>query len=333
MKLLRKILFPFAILYGMVVYVRNKFFDCGLLTSKSYDFPVICVGNISVGGTGKSPMVEYLINLLQGENKVATLSRGYKRKTKGFQLVGRNAKSEEVGDEPLQFKTKFPDALVTVDEDRQNGIANLLNFKHPPNIIVLDDAFQHRKVTPGLAILLTAYDDLYADDFLLPMGNLRESRRGANRADIIVVTKCPADISETQRLKIQKKLKLKSKQSLYFSAIAYNEKVLNFKFSKNLKELGAFTLVTGIAKPKPLVAHLKGLGLDFEHLAFSDHHHFSQFELSRLNQSAILVTTEKDYMRLRGKLPAEKLYYLPIGVQFIEGENAFRQEINAFISQ
>lgn len=332
MKLLRKILFPFSVLYGLIVFVRNKMFDKNILSSKSYPFPVICIGNLSVGGTGKSPMVEYLINLLKSEHKIATLSRGYKRTTKGFRLLSGNETTSEVGDEPLQFKTKFPEIMVSVDEDRQDGIAKLRDLKTPPEIILLDDAFQHRKVTAGLNILLSSYGDLYIDDFILPTGNLREPRSGAKRSDIIVVTKCPPTISLEEQEEIRGKLKLDKNQSLYFSTIMYNEKVLNAFSSKELINLGSFTLVTGIANPRPLVEFLKKLKLNFKHLAFPDHHHFTNSELDVLQQHKTIVTTEKDYMRLKNELPVDQLFYLSIGTEIIGGSKAFDREIINFVN-
>ena len=211
MNLLRKILFPFAILYGLITSFRNFLFDKGILKSYSFDLPIIAVGNLSVGGTGKTPQIEYLIRLLSDNYKVATLSRGYKRKSEGFVLADKNANAEILGDEPFQFYQKFPNVQVAVDANRKNGIEQLLNQNEKPEIILLDDAFQHRKVKAGYYILLTAYNDLYADDYILPTGNLRESRSGAKRANIVIVTKCPANLSLDKQNTIKKKLKRKQK--------------------------------------------------------------------------------------------------------------------------
>ena len=203
MNLLRKILFPFAILYGLITSIRNFLFDKEILKSYSFDLPIIAVGNLSVGGTGKTPQIEYLIRLLLTKYKVATLSRGYKRKSEGFVLADANANAEILGDEPFQFFQKFPEILVAVDANRKNGIEQLLSQKEKPEVILLDDAYQHRKVKAGFYILLTAYDDIYVDDFMLPTGNLRESRSGSQRADVVVVTKCPPNLSETEQLSIK----------------------------------------------------------------------------------------------------------------------------------
>ena len=199
MKLLRNLLYPFALLYGGVVWIRNKCFDWGILKSQSFSIPVICVGNLNVGGTGKTPMIEYLIRLLKDHYNVATLSRGYKRKTSGFKEVLVTDTAGSVGDEPLQFKRKYKTIKVAVDEKRVNGITELLKLKAAPNLILLDDAFQHRYVKAGFNIMLTSYNDLFIDDIMLPTGNLREPKSGARRADCIVVTKCPEHLSVTER--------------------------------------------------------------------------------------------------------------------------------------
>lgn len=331
MELLRKILFPFAWLYGGIVFFRNKLFDANLLSSKAYSFPVICIGNLRVGGTGKSPMVEYLLRLLQEKKRIATLSRGYKRSTQGFLLLNGAETAKEVGDEPLQFKTKFPNALVAVDESRQHGIAELQKLVPAPEVVLLDDAFQHRKVRAGLTILLTSYGDLYMDDFLLPMGNLRESKNGAKRTDIIIVTKCPGNLTVEARERIRKKLKPKTHQSLYFSTVEYHEHVFNGISIKKLEELNGFTLVTGIANPKPLLEFLKSKKLDFQHKAFADHHHFTATELNEFQQHKIILTTEKDFMRLKNELPPEKLYYLSIRVKILWDAEKFDREIGDFV--
>ena len=221
MNLVRKFLFPFAILYGFITSIRNFFFDKGILKSYSFDVPVIAVGNLSVGGTGKTPQIEYLIRLLSSKYKVATLSRGYKRKSEGFVLADAHSNASILGDEPFQFYTKFPNIQVAVDANRKNGIEQLLSQESKPDIILLDDAYQHRKVKAGFYILLTSYGDLYADDFILPTGNLRESRSGAQRANLVIVTKCPENLSLDEQQKIKEKLKLSVSQELYFSFIVF----------------------------------------------------------------------------------------------------------------
>jgi len=333
MQILRKLLFPFSVLYGIVVWLRNKFFDWKILASASYHFPVITVGNLSMGGTGKSPMIEYLIGLLQPHYQTATLSRGYKRKTKGFFLLHLENEAEDVGDEPLQFKTKFPDVLVAVDENRQNGIERLRSLNYPPEIILLDDAFQHRKVNAGFSILLTAYQDLYSKDMILPAGNLREPKSCANRADVIIVTKCDLTISDKEKNKIASSLAIKPHQQVFFTGIHYEDYFTNGKQQIPIDLMEGFNLVTGIAKPKPLVNHLKKNGLNFKHNPYPDHHFFTDKELQTLKNLPLIVTTEKDYMRLKKHIPKEKLFYLPIRTVFLGNQDVFDRRIRSFVEQ
>lgn len=331
MKLLRFLLFPFAVLYDVITRIRNWFFNIGILKSTPFDIPVIAVGNLSVGGTGKSPQIEYLIRLLKDNYKIAVLSRGYKRKTEGFQLVNDTHTAEDVGDEPLQFYKKFKnDITVAVDADRTNGIQQLLQNDIPPQVVLLDDAYQHRKVTASSYILLTKYNDLYVDDFLLPTGNLRESRRGAKRAKVIVVTKCPENLSKAAQEKIVRKINPKSYQKVFFTTIAYDE---NLKGTEelavsDLKEKEVL-LVTGIANPKPLLNFLEEKGVSFKHLNFPDHHNFTQQDIENIkksfdelpSQQKIILTTEKDYMRLEGKI--DQLNYISIKSKFLSEDEIF----------
>lgn len=297
----------------------------------SYDFPVICVGNLSAGGTGKTPMVEYLIRLLKDKTKLATLSRGYGRKTKGFLLAEENITATELGDEPFQFYHKFKDEIsVAVDEDRQHGIAALRTLKIKPEVVILDDAFQHRKVKAGYNILLTTYANLYVDDFVLPTGNLREPKKGAKRANIIVVTKCPELLSQEEKEAIVLKLKPKVYQHVFFSHIDYNDSVLNETQKVGLKALKSFTLVTGIANAKPLVNYLKSQQLDFNHIEFKDHHNFTADDVKKLSKLERIVTTEKDYMRLKNEdVLKDKLYFLPI-ITVIDNSDEFDALVKEF---
>ena len=235
MILLRKLLFPLAILYGFITTVRNYLYDKGILPSHSFNIPVIAVGNLSVGGTGKTPQIEYLIRLLSPQYRVATLSRGYKRQSKGFVLADANTNAEILGDEPFQYFQKFPQIQVAGDADRCNGITQLLAQKEKPEVILLDDAFQHRKVNAGFYILLTSYGDLFCDDYMLPTGNLRESRNGAKRANVIVVTKCPSDLSEHEQQSI--KQRIASEVPIFFSFVDYDDKVYNPKESLTVSEI------------------------------------------------------------------------------------------------
>ncbi|MFN2261486.1 MAG: tetraacyldisaccharide 4'-kinase [Psychroflexus sp.] len=331
MKFLRYLLFPFGFLYALITSIRNWLFDINILKSKSFEIPVICVGNLNVGGTGKSPMIEYLIRTLKSDFSIATLSRGYKRETSGYVEVKETSSAKAVGDEPLQFKMNFKDILVAVDEDRQHGISNLLKSLYSTNLILLDDAFQHRKVHAAFNILLTAYGDLYCDDFILPVGNLRETRAGAKRAQCIVVTKCPKNLGEENQQKIVKKLKPNSNQKVLFSYIDYADFVVGAEQEFHLKDFDDFTLVTGIAKPKPLVNFLDENNKNFEHLKFPDHHHFSETDLKTINSKDLILTTQKDYVRLRNFVDSSKLYYLPIESKIIGDNFKLANQVQAFL--
>ena len=338
MKVLRFILFPFAILYDFVTRIRNLFFDIGVFKQTSFKTPVIVVGNLSVGGTGKTPQIEYLIRLLKDTYKTAVLSRGYKRKTTGFVLLNNKHSAEDVGDEPLQYFKKFKNLDVAVDANRVAGISNLVENREP-NVVLLDDAFQHRKVKGSFYILLTKYDDLFINDFLLPTGNLRESRVGAKRADVILVTKCPENLPKEAQNRIKEKLK-KFNKKVFFTSISYKDKVIGASEIPVL-ELNNFEvlLITGIANPLPLTKYLKDLNVTFQHLKFGDHHHFSENEIKdiqnrfkEMSSSKIILTTEKDYVRLLDKI--NDLYYLPIETTFLNEDNkAFNLLINNHLKE
>jgi tetraacyldisaccharide 4'-kinase len=334
MGLLRKILFPLAILYGLVTAIRNLLYDKNILKSARFDVPVIAVGNLSVGGTGKTPMIEYLVRILDGYS-LAVLSRGYKRKTQGFRLADATDSPETIGDEPFQFYKKFPQIKVAVDADRKRGIRNLLDQPDAPRVILLDDAFQHRRVKAGLYVLLTSYDDLYSDDFMLPTGNLREGKSGARRAQLIVVTKCPPDLSEAERDTIRKKLKPQRGQHLSFATIGYAAQLEGPQQVSVASVRGESKLVlAGIAKPQPFFDHVASPQDTV--LRFPDHHAFTEMDvqsiLSQANDRKI-VTTEKDFVRLDGKLPKEQLYHLPIETIFLAGKDKFDQTISGFVAQ
>jgi len=330
MWLLRKILFPVSLVYGLVVYLRNRFYDWGVFPSKSYRTPVICIGNLNVGGTGKTPMIELLISLLQNQYKVAVLSRGYRRKSKGFVLGTVDSTVADLGDEPFQIHSKFEKVQVAVDANRQNGIS-ILERDIKPDVILLDDAFQHRKVKPGFSILLTAYDNLYSSDWYLPTGNLRDSRREARRADILVVTKNPPESSESEQSKIKHKLGPRAHQKMVFSYLDYDENLYGTGLLKCIDELKGIklTLVTGIANPKPLVYFLEENGISYEHLAFKDHHDFSPQEIETIRSKPIVLTTEKDYMRLKNEVSCN---YIAIQhVFFGNGLNDLKIELEGFM--
>lgn len=333
MNILRYILFPIVPIYYFVTWLRNLLYDAGVFSSKTYDFPVICVGNLSVGGTGKSPMIEYLIRLLKDNKRLATLSRGYKRSTEGFCVADEIATAKTIGDEPFQFYRKYAnDITVAVDANRQNGIANLMDLKNAPEVILLDDAYQHRKVQAGFNILLSTYSDLYVNDWVLPTGNLREPRVGAKRANVIVITKCPTDISTSEKSKILKKISPKKGQRVFFSSIQYADDVFSEEREIPLSSLKDFTLVTGIANATPLVNHLQNQGLQFDHLHYKDHYHFTNEDIDLFEKKSLILTTEKDYVRLLQHTSLkDKVFYLPIEVS-IDKTESFNMLIENFVT-
>lgn len=332
LRLLRKTLLPFSWLYGCALMVRHALYDWKLLKSAVHPVPVICVGNLSFGGTGKTPLVAYLVGLLQAHYRVAVLSRGYKRVSSGFQLANEEATVASVGDEPFLYYKRFPGVLVAVDANRNRGVRNLLGLPQPPQLILLDDAFQHRRIRPGLAILLTAYAHLYACDALAPAGGLRDLKRRAKQAAIVVVTKCPRDLSVTDQNNIRTKLRLAPRQRLFFSGIRYGAVAKSATGDRPLEGFGSggCTLVTGIAHPEPLLAFLRERNIAFEHLQYPDHHRFSGRDIALLRKKGQILTTEKDYMRLEGKLP--QLWYLPIDVFFLKEGEQFNELIASFVA-
>ncbi len=330
---LRILLLPFSILYGVIVSIRNWLFDIHIIRSTSFDFPIITVGNLSVGGTGKTPQIEYLIRLLQHHYSIAVLSRGYKRKSEGFVLANEKSTVLDLGDEPFQYHQKFGKVQIAVDENRVNGVQQIMQIKPKTDIVLLDDAYQHRKIKAGFQVLLSSYDSLFYNDFMMPTGNLRELWWGKRRADIIVISKCPENLSDQEQQKITKRINPSKNQQIFFTKIAYASKVLGSKqldlklFFKN-----KIILVTGIAKPKPLLNFLNKQGVDFEHLKFPDHHHFTETELKMIklkSKKAKILTTEKDYVRLENEI--DELYYLPIEIQFLNQKETFDQKILSFV--
>jgi len=325
---IRKLLFPFSLLYRCIMSIRNFLYDKGVFKSYSFNIPIIVVGNLSVGGTGKTPQTEYLIRLLSKEFKVAVLSRGYRRKTKGYILANSSSTADTIGDEPFQIFQKFPQIDLAVDSDRRNGIENLIK-QNKPDVIILDDAFQHRRVKAGFYILLTAFDDLYFNDLVLPAGNLRESKKGAERADVIIVTKCPNNLSDIAQNNIKKKIGIN--RPIYFSKIGYADSVTGREGEISTIEIKKTEklLLAGIAKPKPFFEYLQ-TGKDVE-MKFKDHHHFTDEEIERIQTLAnnkIIVTTEKDYVRLKEK-QINKLYYLPMESKFVlKGDDFDNQILN-----
>jgi len=342
-KYLRLLLLPFSLVYGIVVILRNMLYDKGVLPSRRFEIPVICVGNLVVGGSGKSPVTEYLVDLLAGY-RIAILSRGYGRETKGFLYADGTATARSIGDEPLQFYHKFPGITVAVCEDRVYGIEQLKD-KH--DLIILDDAFQHRRVTPGFSILLFEYQKLLEPQFILPAGNMREPFWGYRRANLLLVTKAPLVLSEEQKAECARRFDPSA--DLFFSAIKYAE--LNGLYTQekcsleSLRDKTVF-LLTGIANPAPLLRELKSYTPHIDHHDYPDHHSFSRQNLSRLADAflrhpakeKIILTTEKDAQRLFDVTFKELLlnlpvFYLPIKVNIDEDRTqAFNQKILKYVS-
>jgi tetraacyldisaccharide 4'-kinase len=344
-KSFRILLFPFSLLYGLVVIIRNFLFNKKLFRSVSFNMPIICVGNLSVGGTGKSPMVEYLLRLLQNENKVGTISRGYKRKTKGYALAVQSTTALDIGDEPMQFHLKFPDVAVAVGEERIVAIPQLLHDRPETKVIVLDDAFQHRSVAAGLNILLTDYSNLFTRDFFLPTGDLRDQRSSYKRAEIIVVTKCPTNLSDEEKNKVRKEIAPLPWQKLFFTCIKYGTPyhIIN-KENYDVTEDTEVLLVCGIANPKPLKNYLAECAKTYYQQLYSDHHIFRIDDLNEIDlrfktiedKNKIVLTTEKDAVRLmkfQQELQTWPMYVLPVQHQFLFNEGMhFDASVLTYIS-
>lgn len=346
-KTLRHILYPIALGYGAITKGRNVLFDKGILESKSYQTPIISLGNITVGGTGKTPHTEYLIKLLQDKYKIATLSRGYGRHTKGFKEATTTSNAYECGDEPCQIKQKFNDITVVVDENRREGV-EILEEKYQPQVIIMDDAYQHRYVKPGYSILLIDYSRPLHKDVMLPTGNLREYKGGANRADIVIITKCPQNISTEQKEQIKRVTKLSADQAIFFSTFVYGNMKSVFNNNNQVPTLKGMTvlLVTGIAQPQALREHLEKNEARVEMLTYADHHNFSQKDADKItntfntlaNKNKVIITTEKDAVRLRSELnfPSSvknSMFYIPIEPHIIDDAHTFHQKIFNYVTK
>ena len=340
-KLLRYILFPFSIIYGLIIDFRNFLFEKNILKASEFDVKTIQVGNLSAGGTGKTPHVEYLIRLLKGGYKTATLSRGYGRIKIGYQKAKETSTAQDIGDEPLQFYSKFDDITVYVDAKRVNGIINIMSQEEVPEIVIMDDAFQHRAIKSGFSILLTDYSSPFYKDFMLPTGNLREFPKGKKRADVIVVTKCPIQFTEEDQAKIKSKLKPDTNQAVFFSRIKYGK--LRSVWDASVLEFDSIDellLITGIANPKPLMSYLEEKNKELIHLKFPDHHSFTDKNIQNIittfenikAKNKFIVTTEKDAMRLKSYKELEKfsVYYLDIEIDIINKKNEFDKLIKNY---
>ena len=344
LKSFRYLLLPISWLYGAIIWLRNKLYDKNILKSASFNFPIICVGNLATGGTGKTPMTEYLIRLLKNDFKTATLSRGYKRKTVGFAIANEDTTALEIGDEPMQFHQKFPDVTVAVGEERIVAIPQLLHQKPDTEVIILDDAFQHRQVKAGLNVILTDYSNLYTRDFILPAGDLRDVRSSSKRADIIIVTKCKADLSEVEKKSIIAEIGPDANQTVYFTTIVYGKPY--HLFAKEIIDIEhdyGILLVCGIANPRPLKEYLTKHADSYDMLRFADHHIFHSNDLQDIKShfkkikadSKVVLTTEKDAVRLEKfeqELKDFPIYVIPIEHQFLFNEaEQFNSSISRFI--
>ena len=341
---------PLSWLYGLGVGFRNLLFKLGILKSRAFDIPVISVGNITVGGSGKTPHVEYLVSLLKDKMKVAVLSRGYKRKSKGYVLANDDTTMGEIGDEPYQMKQKFPELYVAVDKKRTEGIDRLTHDEQTKDVdvILLDDAYQHRYVKPGVNILLVDYHRLIIYDKLLPAGCLREPKEGKSRADIVIITKCPKDLRPMEYRVLMKALDLYPYQSLYFTTLIYdNLKQVYGTESMPINSLPDrcnVLLLTGIASPKQMQNDLSVYNYNLSFLSFSDHHNFSKKDIRTINRKfaelpspKVIITTEKDVARIKfveglNDEVKESMYALPVRIQFMLGqEEDFNNKIINYV--
>ncbi|HEV2355164.1 MAG TPA: tetraacyldisaccharide 4'-kinase [Puia sp.] len=345
-KPIRLLLFPFSLLYALVIKGRNWFFDKHILPSTAFNLPIICVGNLAVGGTGKSPMVEWLVRCLKDRFCIAILSRGYKRKTRGYALAGDSTTALDIGDEPMLFHRKFPDVAVAVGEERMVAIPQLLHDRPGTRVVILDDAFQHRSVRAGLNILLTDYSNRFTRDWWLPSGDLRDAPSSYRRADIIVVTKCPEDLTVGESLEIAGEISPLPHQHIFYTAIRYGEPYhITRRTTTVIDGRVEVLLVTGIANPGPLKRWLDERSRAYYELAYSDHHIFSIDDLRSITRrfegiaasERLILTTEKDAERLlkfRHELEDWPLYVLPVSPRFLfDAEPAFTDLIVTFITE
>ena len=341
---------PLSFLYGLGVELRSQLFELNILKSRSFTTPVISVGNITVGGTGKTPHVEYLVRLLSNEAKVAVLSRGYKRKTHGYLLADKDSTMRDIGDEPYQMKLKFPNIEVAVDANRCEGIDHLINDEQTKDtdVIILDDAYQHRYVKPGINILLVDYHRLIIYDELLPSGRLREPIESKKRADIVIITKCPDSLNPIDYRVLTKAMKLYAYQSLFFTSLHYGAPYLLFGGDETRvpkKQNSDVLLLTGIASPEQMIDDVQPNVKSLKPLTFPDHHAFSPRDIEKINnafaampqESRVILTTEKDAARLRNvsglsEDVKQRLLVLPVEVKFmLDGEEIFNDKIKSYV--
>ncbi len=342
-------LLPISILYGLIIFFRNKLFDWHILTSKEYATPIISIGNLSVGGTGKTPHTEFLVRLLKDNNKIAVLSRGYGRKTKGYILADRNSTASEIGDEPKQFKNKFESIKVAVCEKRRTGIEKLKENFNNLDVFLLDDAYQHRYVKAGFSVLLTDFHKLYSKDYLLPVGRLREFRCGAKRADVIIVTKTPYTSSPILKRNIIEEINPRANQKVFFSHIKYDclKPVPGCTTEEIKDKYNTILLFSGIANSYPLEGELRKMCYSLKVINFPDHHEYSEKDFMKIYKSfhnivsknKIIVTTEKDMMRFINEnyfnlIKELQVFYMPIMVDFDKSDkNDYKNMILNYVEE
>ena len=315
------LLYPLSIVYNLITSLRNLLFDLGLINSVQYKIPTIGVGNLSTGGTGKSILVDYLIELLKIKYRITTLSRGYNRDTSGFIQATSKSSAYEIGDEPYQCYSKHPEINVVVCEDRRKGMKLILNNLPNTEISIWDDVFQHRYVKPGLMLLTTTFKYPYYQDEVLPIGNLRENKSSSKRADLIIVTKCPDELSYIEKLEFLEKLSPDENQKVFFSTISYKKNLKSDDSTIHIDNLREeeFILVTGIADSSYLVKYLNNKNLKFKHLKYSDHYNFKKSSIDKIlsiSRNKKIITTEKDYGRLKPKINRGEIYYLEVSIEF-----------------
>ena len=327
------LLYPLSLIYNLYTSFRNFLFDLGIIDSIEYKIPTIGIGNLSTGGTGKSIVVDYIIGKFKNKNKITTLSRGYNRNTKGFIQASNMSTAYEIGDEPFQFYSKHPEINVVVCEDRRKGMNIILKNLPDTDLCIWDDIFQHRFVKPGLMILTTTFQYPFYKDEILPVGNLRENISSAKRADLIVVTKCPDNLSQKDKLSFLESLNPNDNQKVFFSSLTYMQKIKSDSEEVDIDVLGDvdFILVTGIADSSYLVNFLKNKALKFKHLKYSDHYNFNKSSIDKitgLSLNKIILTTEKDFGRLRPKINNRDIYYIEVGLKFPKEINEYNFDKN-----
>ena len=339
MKWYKWILFPISLVYWIITSIRNIFFEIGIFKENKFNIPIIGVGNITVGGTGKTPHSQYISKLLQKKFKIAILSKGYGRKTKEFKYVNINSNSKEVGDEPLQLKKNLPKEIVVVDHKRVNGVNKIMREHPSVNCIILDDAFQHRSVKIGFNILLCDYNNPIYKDYMMPVGLLRESKKGIKRADCVVISKCPENLTLEESNRIKKKLKFT--KEVFFSKVVY-DKIVSLNGNKTIKKssIKKVLLVTGIANSSPIIEYLEKLNIQIKHIKYKDHFHYQKKDINKIIDiykreisEIIILTTEKDAQKMKvfEELSKFPVYYLKVSIDFIRNKDKFEEKILKYV--